>query len=102
MAFSFVRAAFGVTSDIRLLYLYHMYRENLAFMGYRLPQHRGFMAVIAEPGMGKPTPPFQLLQDHPESLIEAVFPFQSYCSSFRMLQYILYDLGIEQAPPSPV
>jgi type II secretory pathway predicted ATPase ExeA len=43
---------FGVTPDPRFLYLSPAHREALACLYYGIESGRGFMALIAKPGMG--------------------------------------------------
>ena len=53
---------FGVTPDPRFLYLSPTHREALASLYYGVEASRGFLALIAEPGMGKTTLLFQLME----------------------------------------
>ena len=53
---------FGVTPDPRYLYLSTTHREALASLIYGIEAGRGFMALIAKPGMGKTTLLFELLE----------------------------------------
>ena len=46
---------FGVTPDARYLYLSNTHREALASLFYGIETGRGFMAMVAKPGMGKTT-----------------------------------------------
>ena len=85
---------FGVTPDTRFLYLNHMYREALASLWYGIEQRRGFMALVAHPGMGKTTLLFQLLQRLHRTSVRTVFLFQTCCSADDLIRYLLLDLGI--------
>jgi general secretion pathway protein A len=85
---------FGVTPDTRFLYLNHMYREALASLWYGIEQRRGFMTLIAHPGMGKTTLLFQLLRRLEATSARTVFLFQTCCTSSDLLRYLLLDLGI--------
>ena len=89
---------FGVTPDTRFLYLNHMYRETLASLWYGIKEERGFMALVAEPGMGKTTLLFQLLQRLRTTSARTVFLFQTCCDSSDLIRYLLQDLGICPAP----
>ena len=89
---------FGVTPDTRFLYLNHMYRETLASLWYGVKEGRGFMALVAEPGMGKTTLLFQLLQRLRTTSARTVFLFQTCCSSSDLIRYLLQDLGVCPAP----
>jgi general secretion pathway protein A len=85
---------FGVTPDPRYLYLSPTHREALASLYYGVEASRGFLALIAEPGMGKTTLLFQLLEQLRESAC-AAFLFQTQCDSRELLRYLLADMGID-------
>jgi general secretion pathway protein A len=89
---------FGVTPDTRFLYLNHMYREALASLWYGVKENRGFMALVAQPGMGKTTLLFQLLQRLRSSSARTVFLFQTCCTSLDLIRYLLQDLDIWPGP----
>ena len=92
--YNLLEQPFGVTPDTRFLYLNHMYREALASLWYGIEQRRGFMALIAHPGMGKTTLLFQLLQRLKRTSARTVFLFQTCCSADDLIRYLLFDLGI--------
>jgi TonB family protein len=86
---------FGDTPDPRFAYLSLPYREALASLFYGIDAGRGFLALIAEPGMGKTTILFQLLEAL-RSSTRTVFLFQTQCDSRReLLAQLLADLGID-------
>jgi type II secretory pathway predicted ATPase ExeA len=85
---------FGVTPDTRYLYLSPTHREALAALLYGVQTGRGFMSIIAKPGMGKTTLLFQLLQQLEHSA-RTVFLFQTLCSPVDLLRSLLHDLGTE-------
>jgi general secretion pathway protein A len=85
---------FGVTPDPRYLYLSETHREALASLFYGIDSDRGFQALIAEPGMGKTTLVFQLLERLQNSCRTA-FLFQSQCNSLEFYRYLLGDLGLD-------
>lgn len=85
---------FGVTPDPRFLCLGPSHREAMASLLYGIHSGRGFMALIAEPGMGKTTLLFELLRSLGNSA-RTVFLFQTQCSPDDFLRSILSDLGIE-------
>ncbi len=60
--FGLAEQPFGVTPDPRFLFSRHAHREALASLYYSVGNDRGFMALIARPGMGKTTLLFQLLE----------------------------------------
>src|SRR5450631_887467 len=85
---------FGMTPDTRYLYLSPTHREALASLLYGVQTGRGFMSIIAKPGMGKTTLLFQLLQQLKHST-RTVFLFQTLCSPVDLLRSLLQDLGTE-------
>jgi general secretion pathway protein A len=92
--YNLLEQPFGVSPDTRFLYLNHMYREALSSLWYGLKEERGFMALVAEPGMGKTTLLFQLLQRLRTTSARTVFLFQTCCDSSDLIRYLLQDLGI--------
>jgi type II secretory pathway predicted ATPase ExeA len=95
--YNLLEQPFGVTPDTRFLYLNHMYREALASLWYGIRESRGFMGLIADPGMGKTTLVFQLLQRLRRTSARTVFLFQTCCDSSDLIRYLLHDLGISPA-----
>jgi len=85
---------FGETPDPRYLYLSPTHREALASLAYGLDAGKGFLALVAEPGMGKTTLVFHLLEWLRESA-RTVFLFQTQCGSHELLCNLLADLGID-------
>jgi len=85
---------FGVTPDPRFLYLSPEHREALASLYYGIESGRGFLALIAKPGMGKTTLLFQLLERFRHSARTA-FLFQTQCSSREFMRLLLAELGME-------
>ncbi len=86
--------AFGVTPDSRSLYLSPTHREALASLAYGIESGRGFLALIARPGMGKTTLLFQLLE-RLQTSTRTAFLFQTQCDSRELLHYLLVDLGFD-------
>lgn len=84
---------FGVTPDPRYLYLAQGHREALASLFYGIESNRGFLALIAKPGMGKTTLLFHLLEKFRYSARTA-FIFQTQCNSRDLLRFLLAELGI--------
>ena len=85
---------FGVTPDPRFLFLGASHREALASLFCGIEADRGFMALIAHPGMGKTTLTFQLLEKFQASA-RTVFLFQTQCTSHELFKYVLNDLEID-------
>ena len=85
---------FGETPDPRYIYLSPTHREAIASLAYGIKTGRGFLALVSEPGMGKTTVLFHLLECLRESASTA-FLFQTQCNSRDLLCYLLADLGID-------
>jgi general secretion pathway protein A len=85
---------FPETPAPRHLYLSATHREALASLYYGIETGRGFLALIAEPGMGKTTLLFHLLEGLKGSARTA-FLFQTQCNARGFLRCLLSDLGIE-------
>ena len=85
---------FGVTPDPRFLYLSPAHREALASLYYGIESGRGFLALIAKPGMGKTTLLFQLLEKF-RGNARTAFLFQTQCSSREFMRFLLAELGFE-------
>src|SRR5260370_41687 len=69
---------FGVTPDPRFLYLGSQHREALASLVHGTESNRGFLAMIAEPGMGKTSLLYRFLADRREKG-RVAFVFRSDC-----------------------
>jgi general secretion pathway protein A len=85
---------FGVTPDPRYLYLSSAHREALASLFYGIEVGRGFLALIAKPGMGKTTLLFHLLEKF-RSSARTAFLFQTQCTSREFMRFLLAELGYE-------
>lgn len=85
---------FGVTPDPRYLYFTPGHREALASLFYGIETGRGFLSLVAEPGMGKTTLLFQLLQRW-KGHMHSAFLFQTQCDSRELIRYLLDDLGLK-------
>jgi len=86
---------FGVTPDPRFLYLSTAHREALASLYYGIESNRGFVGLIAKPGMGKTTILFHLLATFRNSARTA-FLFQTQCTSRELMRTLLAELGSEE------
>jgi type II secretory pathway predicted ATPase ExeA len=85
---------FGVTPDPRFLYLSRQHQEALASLVYGTESNRGFMALIAKPGMGKTSLLFRYLEDL-RGKARTAFVFQTGCDSREFIRHVLLDLGID-------
>jgi general secretion pathway protein A len=86
---------FGVTPDPRFLYLSEAHKEALASLYYGIEANRGFIGLIAQPGMGKTTMLFHLLETFRTSA-RIAFLFQTHCNSREFMRLLLADLGSEE------
>jgi N-acetylmuramoyl-L-alanine amidase/type II secretory pathway predicted ATPase ExeA len=85
---------FGVTPDPAYLYPTRTHCEALDSLTEGILGGRGFLALIAEPGMGKTTLLYQVL-DGLRDTARAVFLFQTQCNSREFFQYLLSELGVD-------
>jgi type II secretory pathway predicted ATPase ExeA len=92
--YGFREQPFGVTPDPRFLYLSGMHREALASLYYGIEAGRGFLSLIARPGMGKTTLLFQLLEEF-RNAAKTAFLFQTQCDSREFIRFLLAELGID-------
>jgi general secretion pathway protein A len=84
---------FGVTPDPRFLFQSRTHREALASLFCGVTGGRGFMALIAKPGMGKTTLLFQLVKRLDRSA-KTVFIFQTHQTPRDFLRSLMIDLGL--------
>lgn len=92
--FGFREQPFGVTPDPRFLYLSAAHKEALASLYYGIEAGRGFLGLVAKPGMGKTTILFHLLEKFRASARTA-FIFQTQCTSREFMRFLLSELGYE-------
>jgi len=85
---------FGVSPDPRYLYFSPGHREALASLFCGIETGAGFLALIAEPGMGKTSLLLQLLE-RLQGSIRSAFLFQTKCNSREFIRYLLEALGID-------
>jgi type II secretory pathway predicted ATPase ExeA len=85
---------FGVTPDPRFLYLGPKHRQALAALNYGTELNRGFLTLIAQPGMGKTSLLFNYLEGL-RNKARTVFLFQTPGDSRELLSYMLADLGLD-------
>ncbi len=87
---------FGVTPDSRFLYLGPKHREALASLVYGTESNRGFLALIAKPGMGKTSLLYHYLS-YVRDKARTAFVFRTDCDSREFIRHLLIDLGIDVA-----
>ncbi len=87
---------FDVTPDPAYLYFTPSHREALTLLKEGIDNFRGFMVLVAEPGMGKTTLLHKLMEEVADSA-RVVFLFQTQCSSRELLCFILNELEVDHA-----
>jgi type II secretory pathway predicted ATPase ExeA len=92
--YGFCELPFGVTPDSRSLFLSRTHREALASLTQGIEARRGFLTLVAEPGMGKTTLLYQLME-RLRGTARVVFLFQTQCSSIELIRYLMAELGLE-------
>jgi len=92
--FGLQQQPFDVTPDPAFLYLSPSHREALTTLKQGIEHFRGFMMLVAEPGMGKTTLLHKLMEELTESA-RVVFLFQTQCSSRELLCFILNELEVD-------
>jgi general secretion pathway protein A len=92
---------FEVTPAGRFLYLSETHRETLASLTYRLQAGRGFVGVVAPPGMGKTTLLFRLLEDL-RGTARTAFIFQTQCTSIEFMRFLIEELELGADDEDPV
>ena len=88
---------FGVAPDPAYLYLSQTHREVLEVLQSDLMTDRGFMALVGEPGLGKTTLLYKLLDEWSEAS-RVVFLFQTQCDSRDFFRFLLAELGVDTEP----
>jgi len=88
---------FGVTPDPRFLCMTSTHSEALASLVYGIQSGVGFQALISQPGMGKTTLLFNLMETY-RSTAHTAFLFQTQCNSREFLEYLLSELGVDSLP----
>jgi general secretion pathway protein A len=85
---------FGMTPDPAYLYASRTHSEALSSLLLGIADTRGFLSLIAEPGMGKTSLLYQLLEELRDAA-RTVLIFQTECTSREFIEYILQDLGVD-------
>lgn len=93
--FSLREQPFGVTPDPRFWFASETHREALASLLYGLESKRGFVALVAQPGMGKTTVLFNGLRRLGDKM-RTVFLFQQLTTAEGLLRAVLADLDIDE------
>ena len=92
--YGFRSQPFGITPDPAYLYASRTHSEALANLSSGVADNRGFLALIAQPGMGKTTLLYRLLEDLRDTT-RTVLVSQTTCTSREFIEYILQELGVD-------
>lgn len=92
--FAFAEEPFGVAPDPRFLYLGTEHREALASLIYGTQSNRGFLALIAKPGMGKTSLLHRYLE-RMNTTARTAFIFRTDCESQEFIRHVLLNLSID-------
>jgi N-acetylmuramoyl-L-alanine amidase/type II secretory pathway predicted ATPase ExeA len=92
--FNLRQQPFGVTPDPAYLFPSRTHCEALDALTDGILDGRGFLALIAEPGMGKTTLLYQVLEGMREKA-RGAYLFQTQCDSREFFQYLLSELGVD-------
>jgi general secretion pathway protein A len=99
--FGFQEDPFRVSPDARYLFPSQTHLEALASLENGFYNNRGFIAMIAPPGMGKTTLLYRFLEDTRETARSVfLFDIDADCEPRDFVGYILRDLGITPAKSS--
>ncbi len=85
---------FGVTPDPAYLYPSQTHCQALDALTEGITSGRGFLTLIADPGMGKTTLLYQVL-DALRDKARTAFLFQTQCTSREFFQYLLSELRVD-------
>jgi general secretion pathway protein A len=94
--FGLIEQPFGVTPDPRFLHLGPKHREALASLFHGMENNRGFLALIAPPGMGKTSLLFHYLESV-RNQSRTVFLFHAAGDARDLMRYVLTDLGLDSS-----
>jgi len=85
---------FGMTPDPAYLYAGKTHNDAHASLLLGIDDNRGFLALIAPPGMGKTTLLYRLMEELRENT-RTVLVSQTQCNSHELIEYILQELGVD-------
>ena len=88
---------FGVTPDPRYFFPIKTHREALSGLLYGIDSGLGFIALTAEPGMGKTTL-LRMALDRWDNTVKTVFLFQVITDPSELFRALLIDFGEEDPP----
>jgi general secretion pathway protein A len=99
--FGFKEDPFGISPDPRYMFPSQTHLDALASLESGFYNNRGFIAMIAPPGMGKTTLLYKFLEDT-QATARSVFLFDidAECKPRDFVGYILRDFGVTPARSS--
>ena len=99
--FGFQEDPFGISPNPRYMYPSKTHLEALASLESGFYNNRGFIAMIAPPGMGKTTLLYRFLEDTQDTARSVfLFDIDADCEPRDFVGYILRELGITPAQSS--
>lgn len=99
--FSFQEDPFRVNPDARYLFPSRTHLQALSSLESGFYNNRGFIAMIAPPGMGKTTLLYRFLEDTKDTARSTfIFDIDAECKPRDFVGYILRDFGITPASSS--
>lgn len=99
--FGFREDPFRVNPDARYLFPSKTHLQALSALENGFYNNRGFIAMIAPPGMGKTTLLYRFLEDTKDSARSTfIFDIDAECKPRDFVGYILRDFGIKPARSS--
>ena len=99
--FGFQEDPFGVSPDPRYLYPSQTHQEALESLKNGFYNNRGFIAMIAPPGMGKTTLLNRFLEDTRDTARSVfLFDIHAECEPREFVGYVLREFGIAPAQSS--
>jgi general secretion pathway protein A len=91
--FGLIEEPFGVTPDPRFLHMGPKHREAFASLVIGTENNRGFLALVAPPGMGKTSLLFHYLESL-RNQARTAFLFHAARDSRDLLRYLLAEVGL--------
>ena len=85
---------FGMTPDPAYLYAGKSHSDAHASLALGIEDNRGFLALIAQPGMGKTTLLYRLMEELRDTT-RTVLVSQTQCNSHELIEYILQELCVD-------
>ncbi len=84
---------FGPSPDPRFIYGTSSHRRAAELLRFGVENQLGFSTLVAEPGLGKTTLLFELLESY-QNLANAAFVFSTQGSGVELLRHILLELRV--------